>query len=173
MSLLRRCTAGWAALCVTAALATGCTDGSAGSGASPEGEEGTRRVSLTVVESGGQTLVLVPVTVKGEGPYTFVLDTGASASVVDDDLARELDLARTGERRPVSGVVGTGRVPVVEVPDWRMGRVSLAAADLAVIDLPQAPGARSLHGLLGSDVLSDFGRITVDYDKETLSVPSR
>ncbi|MEU0116244.1 aspartyl protease family protein [Streptomyces bobili] len=41
-------------------------------------------------------MVLVPITIQGEGPFTFVLDTGASASAVDDDVAREPNLPEQG-----------------------------------------------------------------------------
>lgn len=173
MSPLTSVGAGAVALCLTAALMAGCADGKAGSTAPPEAPTDTRRVPLTVVERGGQTMAFVPVTIEGEGPFTFVLDTGASASVVDDDIARELSLRRTGERRPISGVVGTDRATVVEVSSCKAGQVPLDAAEVMVIAMPEVPGAQSFQGLLGSDVLSDFGRITLDYDEEALLLPSR
>jgi predicted aspartyl protease len=171
MSPLKGPTAGWAALCLTAALTAGCADNSTGSAASSEDPTDTRRIPLTVVERAGQTMAFVPVTIEGEGPFTFVLDTGASASAVDDEIARELNLPRTGERRPISGVIGTDRVPVVEVRSWKAGQVPLDAADAIVIDMPETQGTQSIEGLLGSDVLSDFGRITVDYTEEILLLP--
>ena len=49
--------------------------------AAPAAELGT--VPLQVVRAGGSVVVLVAVSVQGQGPYDFVLDTGASRSVVD------------------------------------------------------------------------------------------
>ncbi|MBV7697339.1 retropepsin-like aspartic protease [Streptomyces sp. TRM70350] len=174
-------TAGCAALGLATALVAGCADAPTDSTAqSPEATD-TRRVPITVVERGGQTMALVPITIEGEGPFTFVLDTGASASVVDDDVARELNLPRTGERRPISGVIGTDRAPVVEMRDWRAGEVTLEATDAAVIDMPESSQTQPIEGLLGqpiegllgSDVLSGFGRITIDYTNEALLLPAR
>ncbi|NGO08881.1 clan AA aspartic protease [Streptomyces sp. HC44] len=177
-----RARGGAVALCLTAALLAGCaeisTDGSGKSGASGESgsspsrsAEAAREVPLTVVEGGGQRMVFVRVSILGEGPFTFALDTGASSSAVDDDVVRRLDLARTGERQLISGVTGTDTVPVVEVPRWSAGDVRLDPAEATVIDLGGLAGGRNIHGLLGSDVLGDFGWITVDYEDETLRFP--
>ncbi|PAZ17163.1 hypothetical protein CLM62_04055 [Streptomyces sp. SA15] len=160
-----------AALCLTAAFMAGCAHDPTGSAAQSQDPTDTRRIPLTVIERAGQTMAFVPVTIEGEGPFTFVLDTGASASAVDDDVARELNLPRTGERRPISGVIGTDRVPVVEVRSWKAGQIPLDAADAIVIDMPEAQGTQNIEGLLGSDVLSDFGRVTIDYTDEVLLLP--
>ncbi|OII65487.1 hypothetical protein BJP40_16660 [Streptomyces sp. CC53] len=131
-----------------------------------------REVPLRVVDQDGRTLAFVPVTIGGEGPYMFALDTGASASVVDDDVADEAGLRFTGEQRQVSGVLGTGRVPVAEVGEWQAGDVVLDPGEVTVIDLDPPRGGGGIRGLLGSDVLSEFGWITVDYDDGVLRVPA-
>lgn len=55
--------------------------------------------------------------------------------------------------RRVRGWRGAGRVPVV--------------------DLAPPEGRGEIQGLLGSDVLSEFGRITVDYEDGALRLPPR
>ncbi|MEU9734844.1 retropepsin-like aspartic protease [Streptomyces sp. NPDC048002] len=127
-------------------------------------------VPLRVVEQGGRTLAFVPVSIEGQGPFSFALDTGASTSVVDDDVADRVGLERTGERRPVSGVIGSGEVPVARVDRWEVGEIRLDPGEVTVIDLGTPGGGRGIQGLLGSDVLSDFGSITVDYDEGVLTV---
>ncbi|WP_282692473.1 retropepsin-like aspartic protease [Streptomyces sp. CC208A] len=132
-----------------------------------------REVPLRVVHQGDRTLAFVPVHVEGEGPFMFALDTGASVSVVDDDVADRAGLERTGEKSAVSGILGTGRVPVARVEQWRLGDVRLDPGLVTVIDLdvPGSPGM--IQGLLGSDVLSDFGSVTVDYGDGVLRLPAR
>lgn len=129
-------------------------------------------VPLRVVEQGGRTLAFVPVSIEGRGPFSFALDTGASTSVVDEDVADRVGLERTGERRPVSGVLGTGEVPVARVDQWEVGDIRLDPGEVTVIDLGPPRGGGGIQGLLGSDVLSDFGSITVDYDDGVLTVPA-
>ena len=52
-----------------------------------------RRVPLRVAAG---RLLIVPVTVDGFGPYPFLLDTGATRSLVDESLADRLRLPRAG-----------------------------------------------------------------------------
>ncbi|MET9135180.1 retropepsin-like aspartic protease [Streptomyces antibioticus] len=129
-------------------------------------------VPLRVLEQGDRTLAFVPVTLDGQGPFSFALDTGASTSVVDENVADRVGLEHTGERRPVSGVLGTGEVPVARVDRWQVGDIRLDPGEVTVIDLGQPRGGGGIQGLLGSDVLSDFGSITVDYDDGLLTVPA-
>lgn len=131
-----------------------------------------REVPLRVVEEDDRTLAFVPVSIEGEGPFMFALDTGASASVVDEDVADQVGLERTGERRSVSGILGTGRVPVAQVDQWRVGDVPIDPGEVTVIDLGPPKGGGGIQGLLGSDVLSDYGSITVDYDEGVLEIPA-
>ncbi|MER7407894.1 retropepsin-like aspartic protease [Streptomyces sp. NPDC000070] len=115
-------------------------------------------------------MVLASVSIHSQGRFSFVLDTGASVSAVDDDLARKLDLPWTGEREPISGVIGQDTVRLVDLRDWEVGEVRLPPTEAIVVDLDAPHREGPIEGLLGSDVLSDFGRITVDYDKEALQL---
>ncbi|MFE3637520.1 aspartyl protease family protein [Streptomyces sp. NPDC059168] len=161
-----------AALAVASLLAGCVVVGDRGDpGAARTSPGAAHEVPLRVVEQGGRTLAFVPVSVEGQGPFSFALDTGASTSVVDDDVADRVGLDRTGERRSVSGILGTDEVPVARVDRWRVGDVRLEPGEVTVIDLgPHRQGG--LQGLLGSDVLSDFGSIGVDYDDGVLTVPA-
>ncbi|MDI9889220.1 retropepsin-like aspartic protease [Streptomyces sp. HNM0645] len=132
----------------------------------------TREVPLRVAKEGGRTLAFVPVSIEGTGPFLFALDTGASISVVDDDVADRAGLERTGERRVVSGILDAGQVPVARVERWELGSIVLDPAEVAVIDLGTPRGGDGIQGLLGSDVLSGFGSITVDYDEGMLEIPA-
>ncbi|MDK1474796.1 retropepsin-like aspartic protease [Streptomyces sp. 549] len=172
----RRWTGRLAAAPVAALLLAGCVvaeeraDDPGPAEASP-GE--MREVPLRVVEQDGRTLAFVPVTIAGEGSFLFALDTGASVSVVHEDVADEVGLELTGERRAVSGVIATGEVPVGEVEEWKVGDVPLQPGEVTVIDLgTAAEGSGGIQGLLGSDVLSGFGSITVDYDNGVLRLPA-
>jgi hypothetical protein len=53
----------------------------------------SRRIPLRVVAG---RLLIVPVTVDGSGPYPFLLDTGATRSLVEESLANRLRLPRSG-----------------------------------------------------------------------------
>ena len=137
-------------------------------------------VPLRIVRAGGSIVVLAPVSVQGQGPYDFVLDTGASRSVVDRRLADDLGLARVAVVPQVTGVSGPAEATVVRVADWRAGDVTLPRGVVAAMDLQLTDSAaaqqflgRRIYGLLGSDVLSSFGVVTIDYDQQVLTLGPR
>jgi hypothetical protein len=49
--------------------------------------------------------------------------------------------------------------------------VQLERGDVAVLDLPEPEQGRGLQGLLGSDVLSRFDYVVVDYDDRRVGLP--
>lgn len=149
---------------------SGCGLVDSGSTPPPNADE-LRTVDLEVLNSGDLTLPFVQVTISGKGPYRFALDTGASSTVIDTDVANELGLEKTGEEREVAGVIGRQRMPVATVGQWKLDDISLDAGEVALIDLPDSPDVQGLQGLLGSDVLSSFDFVIVDYDDEQLRLP--
>jgi len=52
------------------------------------------------------TMALVAGLHRGEGPYSFALDTGASRTTVDSKIAEELGLLTAGGETQVTGVGG-------------------------------------------------------------------
>jgi predicted aspartyl protease len=123
----------------------------------------------------GSVLVLVSITIQDQGPYTFVLDTGASRTVLDRPVVDSLHLEPVDATPIASDVSGAVEATVVRVTQWRMGDVDLPGTIVASIDLsgPNAPAlqqalGRRVDGLLGSDILSEYGAITIDYVRSTL-----
>jgi predicted aspartyl protease len=121
----------------------------------------TRTVPLLVVKSkDGQAAALVRVMIHGRA-FPFLVDTGASRSLVDVTLARQLRLKKVG--RPVKvGAVGCTTISRnVRLSRWSIGGQRLPSIVAASTKIPFAMG--HAFGLLGSDVLSRFGAVTIDY----------
>jgi hypothetical protein len=120
------------------------------------------------VETGprGSTLAFVPVSIHGKGPFPFTLDTGAATSLISARLVTALHLRVVGRTStPVMGITGGARADIVAVPSWKVGTRRLPPDK--VVSLSTRPGHGPL-GLLGSDILSRFRSIKVDYTKGTL-----
>jgi predicted aspartyl protease len=128
---------------------------------------------------GGTVLVYVDVYVNGQGPFPFVLDTGASRSVIDPAIADELGLPESSETGVITGVTGQTTARMVEVEDWSVGDVAIPPSTLVSLEMPQIAGPSILggllgndmeriKGLLGSDALSEFGVIQIDYERSVL-----
>jgi aspartyl protease len=148
------------------ALAAGC-------GASTSSPRGSSVVSITVLKHGRQVLAVVPVTIDGKGPYQFALDTGASQSLVDSSLAKELDVPKTGAKQRIAGVASVSKVSSIRVSSWRVGDVRLPATTVVEADLPFGDGDGGVQGLLGSDMLSLFDVVTIDYGHSRLVLHHR
>ena len=145
----------------------------------PGTPHGEQTVPLVVVATPGRqkrsAFALVPVYINGRGPFAFALDTGASRSLISAVLARQLNLPDRGPAGQLFGIGGGATAENMLVANWRAGHVALPTEIVATLQTPQ--GAQSGAGvnrgggpvgLLGSDVLSRYGKIAVDYDKGLL-----
>src|SRR5436853_5921791 len=72
----------------------------------------------------------VPVSVKGTGPYRFLVDTGADRTAVSRDLVNRLKLA-PGSEASLHSIAGVSSVATATVPD-----LQLAHTPVRVVDAP-------------------------------------
>jgi hypothetical protein len=149
---------------VALAVTAGCTSPALERSPSP----GTVHARV-VAGAGGARLVIVPVFFSGQGPYDFALDTGAARSIVDSRVVSQLRLPTTGSEQAVTGVSGTSEAVRVRVTSWRVDAVALPDATILSLRLPSG-GSPALSGLLGSDMLSRFRTVTIDYQAGTVSL---
>ncbi|MGD9979305.1 MAG: aspartyl protease family protein [Hyphomonadaceae bacterium] len=113
--------------------------------------------------------VVAPVTVNGEGPFRFIVDTGANRSVLSDGLAARLGLTPAGADQ-VHSVHGVITAPLVTVNSIRYGDVALNALALPMLSGNVLAGE---HGLLGVDGMSGR-RLRMDFERNCIEiVPSR
>ena len=105
----------------------------------------------------------VPVTINGEGPFAFVVDTGSNRTVVSEILAHRLNLpmAEALQVRAATGMVQTGSVRVDSLGVGRRRIANLQAPVLAARNL----GAL---GMLGIDAVADQ-RIVMDFHNKQMS----
>ena len=109
---------------VTFALPPAATSCS-GATAQPGGGE---KVPLTVSVVAGQVAETLDVCIGDQGPYPFILDTGAGQSTIDAGLAHRLHLATAGAATEFAGVGCTGTARPVSVGAWSLDGVPLVAA---------------------------------------------
>ena len=164
--MARRTTA--AAIALTAALAAAGCGGSGGKKAAT----GNTIVSLQVVKFKGQVLALVPVQINGHA-FTFALDTGAAGSLIDTQAAKLIQIPKTGAKERGAGVKCTFTATEVKVSSWRVGTIKLPPAKIVSVNLPFGNAHHGVQGLLGSDMLSKFDTVTIDYDHGILKLHAR
>jgi hypothetical protein len=159
---------------LAAAVVSSCSSNGAGlppslpSGCATPTLHAPETVALAVQHSGTGAIVEAAVCIGGQGPYPFAIASGTGTSVVTPSLASALQLAATGSRLALRGVTCTTTAPLVRVPSWSLGPLSLAGQDVVVASVPTLGLAYPPVGLIGSDVLSRFGAVRIDYQGERL-----
>lgn len=130
------------------------------------GLKGGKAIEVEIIKAkGNETAVLVPVYIRGKGPFPFLVDTGATQSLISPKLVRRLHIRVVGRSDDVTGIGGKATAKSIAVDDWRAGRVVLPRQKIVTLD---TKGVAGRGGLLGSDVLSEFGKVLVDYKREKL-----
>ncbi|MDP1568738.1 MAG: retropepsin-like aspartic protease [Vicinamibacterales bacterium] len=106
-------------------------------------------------------LLTAPVTLNGQGPFTFVVDTGASRTVVDPAVAHRLGLVVVpGARMRTSA--GEIEAAVSAAGTFLVGGLQMSAVPVIVAPLEHLRASEGrLHGVIGQDVL---GRVDVVID---------
>jgi predicted aspartyl protease len=118
--------------------------------------------------------LIVAVHINGQGPFDFVLDTGATLTCVDRDLATRLNLEDARRVARGSSIGGTGQVRLVRIDSLRIGRSSahdLVGCALQLDQLQRMPGLQA-HGLVGLNFLKSF-RVTLDFERRVLRLDQR
>jgi predicted aspartyl protease len=112
-------------------------------------------------------LIVVQTMVNGSGPFSFLLDTGATRTVMDPELARQLQAPVIGTTS-LAGIFRVRQDELVQLQDVQLGTISLSGS-VAVVDklARQKLLATGIRGILGEDFLSRFDFL-IDYKQHLL-----
>lgn len=119
------------------------------------------KTSLAPVEEGGIAITLdtwtdtygrptASVKLNGQGPFAFLVDTGSTATVMSDRVARALGAASAGTLT-IAGATGTAIRPFAVVETLQTGAVTRNGLRVAI--LPNKDIKRG-DGILGADVFA-------------------
>jgi predicted aspartyl protease len=115
------------------------------------------------------TLIVVSLMAGREGPFDFVLDTGADTSIVDPSIAAKLSLLPLDQtdQTTLAGVqtLRRGSIPILSIGPAQAKNVTVLVQDLSEIHKldPQ------LEGIAGQNFLSHFNYL-IDYRKHALRI---
>ena len=111
--------------------------------------------------------VVAPVYVNGQGPFRFMVDTGANRSVLSPHLARALGIDVSGApRQLVHGVTGAEDAPVVNAGELRFGRVTRRGLAMPVLSNHIHANA---DGMLGADQMIN-ARLLIDFKHNRIEI---
>lgn len=150
------------------ALATACRQPGTPARVEAPADSAAGEIAFELAGPGGAAL-MVPVYLNGQGPFDFVLDTGATLTCVDDAVAQRLQLPRARGLVGVgAGAGGTGQMRLVRLDSLRLG--GARAEDLTVCALDLAHTGQvglEIDGLVGLNFLRAF-RVTLDFQRAVL-----
>jgi hypothetical protein len=117
----------------------------------------------TTKDAVGRAVALI--SINGQGPFRFIIDTGANRSVLSQALATRLGLAPAGVG-VVHSIDGAESAMLVNVESISFGALRLSRGDTPVLDGPMLGGE---DGLLGVDGMA--GRLLyIDFTKDCVEV---
>lgn len=98
--------------------------------------------------------IVVPVRIDGQGPFRFLLDTGADGSIISRSLVRRLKLTVSqSASAEVDGTTGVERMPYVTIARLKVGPIVKTGVIMPISDSPV------LHGLDGILGMAGFGAV--------------
>lgn len=150
----------WHSIAAAAAFAATLASASAAAPPPPDPE-----LEVLEIDRERYDRMTVPVTIQGQGPYDFLIDTGAQATVLSRALADELQLF---ERKTATlvGMASVQQVETTSIEDFTLGSRSFY--------IRQAPVVEGAHigeadGILGIDSLQDQ-RVLLDFAQRKIAV---
>lgn len=111
--------------------------------------------------------LIVDASVNGSSPYAFVLDTGASMSIISQDISNKFNLKSTGSVN-VHGVAGSGKANTTQIKSLSIGRAKVRDMTVVVRTIPVLM-QQNIHGLLGQDFLDHFV-VNIDTSTQTITL---
>lgn len=109
--------------------------------------------------------VVAPVMVNGQGPYRFIVDTGANRSVVSTGLAERLGLPTVGQGT-VHSVHGATSADLVAVESLRYSNLEVPGNQMPMLQGAMLAGEQ---GLLGVDGMQGR-RLRLDFDEGCIEI---
>ena len=123
---------------------------------------GPRQAELPVWRTNATGKKLYVMAELGDGePRVFMVDTGASLSVLSAEVASELGLGLRPDLRTLVGLGGSVRFEQTQVPTLEIGPYSLQGVTFAVdvAGVPSHAGLVPLAGILGNNVWGQLAGI--------------
>lgn len=126
--------------------------------------DSTTQADDVKIRRDGTDRMTVPVTVGGNGPFRFLVDTGADRTAISSAVAAQLGLD-TSVQASLHSVTGISTVQTATVKDLR-----LSQQDLKIVDAPVLEAANmGADGILGTDSLRSQ-RVVFDFQKNMMTI---
>jgi predicted aspartyl protease len=111
--------------------------------------------------------VIVPVTINGQGPFRFIVDTGANHSTISPGLVQTLGLQPSVEASILlDGITGSAQVTFVTINRLQAGDMTIEGTTLPVVSADIMGGADGILGAAGFTTKS----LIVDFQRNRVAI---
>ena len=128
-------------------------------------EQSAKAVTFNFIR--GTSLVSVPVTINDRSTFLFLLDTGASNTILSSAAADRLGIPKGGSMTMLTAggglLVSLRTLESLQVADARLTHVEIAVAEVPLMQTLR------VDGILGADYLRRF-KVKIDYDNEVVEI---
>lgn len=157
------------------------TQSEIGAAGAVDGETVTDEVAIG---SDASKRMTVNVSVGGQGPYRFLVDTGSERTIISRQLARRLQL-ESGKNTVLHSVIGINDVRTVNIPNLQVSNKTLSVTNAPALEAANigADGMLGIDSLRSQKVMFDFKAGTMaitpakrsaePFDKDTIVVRAK
>jgi len=136
--------------------------------AAPHNPDSATNTHLRVRTVAGY-LIVVSVSINDRGPFDFLIDTGTNTTLIDPQLAAELNL-QPKDRLKLASLASATDVPRYYFQTFRVGPASVSNQEALAVPLPQLAALdHKIRGVLGMNFLLQFS-FRLDYEHRTLEL---
>jgi predicted aspartyl protease len=151
----------WHPFAAAAVLATSLT-GAAAQAPAPVDPS----IEIIEIEGDGYDRMTVSVTIQGQGPFDFLIDTGAQATVLSRAVADQLQLFDR-DTATLVGMASSRQVETTPIDNFTLGSRSFYIRQAPLVEAAHIGGGAD--GILGLDSLQDQ-RVLLDFNKREIAV---
>ncbi len=129
-------------------------------------------VPVKIVHHKSSVEVLVQLKIHSK-PFYFLVDTGASVTLIDSTVAKSLGLAAIGAPGKATSIGCSAPIQPVALADWSVGSQALPGSLIPSQRTELAGkkiGGIPVAGLLGADLYYLYGTMTVDFKNATMTL---
>ncbi len=129
-------------------------------------------VPVKIVHHKSSVQVLVQLKIHSK-PFYFLVDTGASVTLIDSTVAKSLGLAAIGAPGKATSIGCSAPIQPVALADWSVGSQALPGSLIPSQRTELAGkkiGGIPVAGLLGADLYYLYGTMTVDFKNATMTL---
>jgi hypothetical protein len=116
-----------------------------------------------------EPLIIIQGLVNGKGPYAFVVDTGASMTVVSPLVARRAGICLKGTKAKAAGVDGFLDATITTLRSLRIGALEATNLKVAIVSLAVLNRSTRLKlgGIIGYNILKHY-QVIIDYPSKRI-----